>query len=273
MKKLSAMARAAIPACAVAIASLAPLSASAGTVQLGFILDGSGSLTAPEWNIIRNGLSTAIGTLIPVGGPTTYEISIVSFSTAAATTINVNSFVVNSLADRSSLAATILTLPYQSGPATNYTSAFNAMRTALTDAVGTTGFVTAATAEASYVNFATDGEQNQDTGLFAAARTNLIAAGVDNISIEGIGVTAAAASFLQSSVCHPLPCDLTSPFDFPTSGFYIGVANATQYAAAIGNKIRAVTGQVPEPGSLALVGLALAGLGFAQRRGQAAHKA
>jgi hypothetical protein len=267
------MIRAALPACAVAAAALAPLSASAGTVQLGFILDGSGSLTSSEWDIIRDGLSTAIGSLIPVGGATTYEISIVSFSSAALTTINVNSFVVDSLAARSSLAATILTLPYQNGPATNYTSAFNAMRTALTDGVGTAGFVTAATAQASYVNFATDGDQNQDTALFPAARANLISAGVDNISIEGIGVSASAANFMRTSVCHPLPCDSTSPYDFPTAGFYIGVANATEYSAAIGNKIRTVTGTVPEPGSLALVGLALAGLGFAHRRNQAAKKA
>jgi hypothetical protein len=138
-------------------------------------------------------------------------------------------------------------------------------------------------ADHSMVNVATDGEPNRCGGAgttvtspgatashacAVAARDALIALGVDNIGIEGIGVTPANATFLQNSICYPGPCDTTVPFsNFPNEGFYIGVANAEQYAQAIRNKILVVTQQeVPAPGTVALVGLALLALGASTRQ-------
>ena len=71
-------------AAAICVAASAP--ASADVIQLGFILDRSGSIGQTDWNIITSGLGTAIGN-IPVGGPTTYEVSVVTFSDSATANI------------------------------------------------------------------------------------------------------------------------------------------------------------------------------------------
>jgi hypothetical protein len=112
----------------------------------------------------------------------------------------------------------------------------------------------------SYVNFATNGFQ-ADAAAGQAARNALIAAGVDNISVEGIGAGVDAAD-LQDNYCYPGPCDLTVPFNFPTEGFYVGVANAQAYANVIGDKIQAVVNPqpIPEPTTVSLLSIGLGGI-------------
>jgi uncharacterized protein YegL len=248
------IALAALPVCALAFGATAPRQADAAVIQLGFILDRSGSIGSGNWTTIVNGLSTAINTLVPADG--TYEISVVSFSSGATT--DVNHVLIDSAATRTAVANAVAAIGYTGGT-TNYTAAFGNMLTALTTSSNFSA------AGSSYVNFATDGDPNPNSADGLANRTAMIAAGIDNISIEGIDVTASTAANLQNNYCYPQPCDTTSPYNFPTQGFYIGVANAQGYADAIGNKIQTIT-QVPEPATLALFGMGLLGLGLARRR-------
>ncbi len=237
------------------LALLVGSSASAvpAPIQLGFIIDESGSIGSANYTIIKNGLASAINTYIPTDG--TYRISVVKFDDDAE--IVVQNILIDSAAAKATVVTAIQNMGFQGGT-TNFAAAFSAMQTALTAnnyQVGT-----------AYVNFATDGQQNTG-GTGVTQRNSLITAGVDNISIEGIG-SGVDATDLQTNFCYPGPCDTTIPYNFPAQGFYIAVANAQGYANAIGNKIQVVTGQVPEPGSLALlaIGGLAAFLGAGRRR-------
>ena len=223
----------AVAALVISLAAATP--AKAATIQLGFILDSSGSIGAGNWGIITNGLATALTTHIPIGGPNTYEISVVTFSDSTQTVVN--HVLIDNAAALTAVANLISTAPFLAAT-TNYAAAFTAMQTALTSSPD---FLAGGL---SYVNFATDGAPNlpAPNPLLAgfAARNALIAAGIDNISIEGIGIGAAGALLLQNNFCYPGPCDVTMPFNFPAQGFYIGVTNANEYVDAIGNKVQMV---------------------------------
>jgi hypothetical protein len=237
-------------ALAIGVGTAGP--ARADVIQLGFILDRSGSIGSTNWTTIVNGLATAINT-IPVGGADQYEVTVVTFASTAAT--NVNRVLLTDATVRGDVASDVSSIPYTGG-GTNFFNAFTEMRNTLL-AGG------ASLLDATYLNFATDGVGTDGS----AVRDQLILDGVDNISVEGIGSGVDVVD-LTTNYCYPLACNTADPLNpalFPANGFYLAVADADAYAAAIGSKVRLVT-RVPEPGTMALIGISLLGFGLARRR-------
>lgn len=223
-------------------------------IQLGFALDSSGSIGTADYNVIKNGLASAIEALIPTDS--SYEISMVNFSSTSTTVVS--AVLIDSIATRTQVADAIrASVAFNGGTA--FAPALNGLAAAFQ--------ASNQTVTAQYINFATDGV-NGDQAATAAARTALINAGLDNLSLEGIG-GGVDENYLTTAMCYPTPCDTTSPYNFPAQGFYIPVADAAGYVAAIQNKIRTVVQPTPEPGTLALFGLSMLGLGLMRRKATA----
>jgi hypothetical protein len=170
--------------------------AHAATVDLGFIVDRSGSVGETNYDNTMAALKTALNA-IDVTGDTKYAISIVTFSgtnaSNDATTVVADNILLDSAAAKTTLntaidAAITGTQIASPGNLTNYELAFEAMA-----ALGTSGDV-------SILNFATDGaptEGDSSLGSLADEIAALQTAGWDAMNVEAIGSGIAGSSLLQ----------------------------------------------------------------------------
>jgi hypothetical protein len=128
----------------------------------------------------------------------------------------------------------------------------------------------------SIINLATDGVPNNQATAVAAAQAAQ-AAGIDAMTSEVIGGSLAAANAVAdmvfSPICGPSPtCGVVLPDgSIPTNPmtstpWALQVNNFNDFPVAINAKVQAIVNTVPEPTSIALVGLALVVVGVSRRK-------
>lgn len=211
-------------------------------LQIGFLIDGSGSIQSSDFQLIVDSLSDALGdpTLIPHDG--TIEITVVQFGNNTA---------------RMELSPTVLTANSAGGiqQAIRSISQLGG-NTPLPDGVDLlTQLMTSsgsfATAPRQVINVATDGQPNlNNDGITTqdekdasfAARDRAVAAGIDEIDAEGLGVATTDdefRNFLRDFV-WPQPGEIVDDGGTFAPGFVRMVLDIQDFRQAVREKIQAI---------------------------------
>ncbi|MFN7726746.1 MAG: vWA domain-containing protein [Rubrivivax sp.] len=258
---------------ALALATTALASHAAPTTQLGFLIDASGSIGSTNFNTMRSGYAAALAAL-PTDG--SIEVTVYTFSNS---TVQVVAPTVVTAASLPGIVSSINGMGY-----TASTTATAAGITAISNAMLASSNYSAGLR--SIINVATDGQPNDGSsnpsGNAITAATNARNNGIDALTAEAIG--SFNSNFLLDLVFSPLtgPCDNcgvllpdgSTPTNPMTSTPWVLQVNSfDDFPTAINAKVQAIVNDVPEPGALALSGLALLLVAVQRRRASAAQQA
>jgi uncharacterized protein YegL len=230
----------------LAVLALTPSTVSAGTTvpvktQVGLCIDGSGSISDTNWDIMLDGLSKAIKNNVPTDS--SVELTIVQFSSGAQ--VEVGPIIIDSQATADSIATAVLGIS-QLNANTWLGTGLNLLVDTMMNS--TTGFVP----EWRVINISTDGEPypNNQVALAEAAYDNAIDK-VNEIDAEAIG-NGPDVNWLLTEMVYPIlggqGTEVHDGDQFPPrppsgafEGFVYVIDSFDDYAAAISQKFDVIT--------------------------------
>ncbi|MBL3570257.1 hypothetical protein BV509_18345 [Rhodovulum sulfidophilum] len=248
---------------------------SAAVIDLGFVLDGSGSVSSSDFSSAASALSAALSQ-IPTSGENQYRVAVTSYGYGSYTAVPPTIVTASNIG---SIQAQVLTA-YKDSGGTDTAGAITYITNLFTNDGGL--------GATSLINITTDGSPNSQSATEAAALAANVA-GIDGISFEAVG-SGVSSSSAQGDMARiaglgtsgdadagVIATDLDNLPNATTTGFVIPVANFTAYGAAIEAKIGQViddtggnTGVVPLPAAMPMLLAGLGAFGFLRRRGAAA---
>ena len=200
---------------------------SCASVRVCIAIDGSGSITGSDFNLMTTGLADAVKdpSVVPQNG--SVELSFIQFGSSVSTVVSPT--LINSQASANSVASQLQGIAKDDGT-TNMAGAINLCSSLITGSCGTSRQV---------INVVTDGEPNSEPDT-VSARNAAISAGVGEINAEAVNASSSAFNFLLNQLVYPQPGIEAPPFTRP--GFVIRTASFADFAQAVRGKIGQIVG-------------------------------